>query len=92
MKNLEYKKMLIEDILEWQDGKRFTQEELERKPIRTLEIIHHNMKMEKIDKGTEGVRKEQAGTDHRTMVEQKAEELICQCKFKEADALLATLD
>lgn len=92
MKNLEYKKMLIEDILEWQSEKRFTQEGLEKKPIRTLEIIHHNMKIKKIDKGIEDIKKEQAGTDHKTMVEQEAEKLICQCRFEEANALLATLD
>lgn len=36
--------------------------------------------------------KEQAETNHRTMVEKEAEKLICQCKFEEANALLATLD
>jgi len=48
--------------------------------------------MEKIDKKVTDIKKEQAGTDHRTMVEQEAEKLICQCRFEEADALLATLD
>lgn len=39
----EYKKMLIENILEWQTRNQFTREELEKKSIRSLEIIHDNV-------------------------------------------------
>ena len=44
MTNIEYKKMLIEDILEWQTRNQFTREILEKKSIRSLEIIHDNVK------------------------------------------------
>ena len=43
MTNAEYKKMLIDNILEWQTRNQFTREELEKKPIRVLEIIHDNV-------------------------------------------------
>lgn len=43
MTNKEYKEMLIKNILEWQTHNQFTKEELERKTIRTLEIIHDNV-------------------------------------------------
>ncbi len=39
----EYKKMLIENILQWQTRNQFTREELEKKSIRSLEIIHDNV-------------------------------------------------
>lgn len=48
--------------------------------------------MEKIDKKIADIKKEQADTGYRTMVEQEAERLICQCRFEEANALLATLE
>lgn len=43
MTNAEYKQMLIRDILEWQSRNQFTNEELEKKSIRSLEIIHDNV-------------------------------------------------
>lgn len=43
MTNAEYKKMLIDNILEWQKNNQFTREELEQKPIRVLERIHDNV-------------------------------------------------
>ena len=43
MTNTEYKRMLIDNILEWQTRNQITREELERKTIRTLEIIHDNI-------------------------------------------------
>lgn len=39
----EYKKMLIENILQWQTRNQFTREELEKKSIQSLEIIHDNV-------------------------------------------------
>ena len=44
MTNKEYKKMLINNILEWQTKNQFTKEELQKKTVRTLEIIHDNIK------------------------------------------------
>lgn len=44
MTNKEYKKMLINNILEWQTKNQFTKEELKKKTVRTLEIIHDNIK------------------------------------------------
>lgn len=41
--NTDYKKMLIENILEFQTRGQFTMEELQKKSIRTLEIIHDNI-------------------------------------------------
>ena len=43
MTNTEYKKMLIDNILEWQTKGQFSREELEQKPIRVLERIHDNV-------------------------------------------------
>lgn len=43
MTNKEYREMLINGILEYQTKGQFTKEELERKPIRTLEIIYDNV-------------------------------------------------
>lgn len=43
MNNTEYRKMLIDNIMEWQTKNQFTREELQKKPIRTLEIIHDNV-------------------------------------------------
>lgn len=43
MTNQEYKQMLIKNILEWQTKGQFTRGELEKKPIRSLEIIHDNV-------------------------------------------------
>lgn len=43
MTNTEYKQMLIKDILEWQTKDQFDKEELEKKNIRSLEIIHDNV-------------------------------------------------
>lgn len=40
MDNVEYKTMLINNILEWQTKEQFTKEELQKKSIRELEIIH----------------------------------------------------
>lgn len=40
---MEYKNMLIENILAWQKGGQFTAEELAKKSIRALEIIHDNV-------------------------------------------------
>ena len=42
MNNAEYRKMLINGILEYQT-KEQTREELEKKPIRTLERIYDNV-------------------------------------------------
>lgn len=44
MTNKEYKEMLINDILKWQTQNKFTKEELNKKPIRVLEIIYDNVK------------------------------------------------
>ena len=43
MTNAEYKKMLIDNIMEWQTKGQFAREELEKKPIRVLERIHDNV-------------------------------------------------
>lgn len=43
MKNKEYREMLIEGILAYQTKGQFTKEELEKKPIRNLEIIYDNV-------------------------------------------------
>ena len=43
MTNEEYRKMLIDGILEWQTKNQFTKEELENKPIRVLERIYDNI-------------------------------------------------
>ena len=43
MTNTEYKEMLISNILEWQTKNQFTKEELQKKPIRVLEVIHDNV-------------------------------------------------
>lgn len=43
MTNKEYKNMMIENILNWQTRKQFTREELGKKTIRALEIIHDNV-------------------------------------------------
>lgn len=48
--------------------------------------------MKKIDKKIAEIKQLQAELDHRTKIEQEAEKLICQCRFEEAIALLATLD
>ena len=39
----EYKEMLIENILQWQTQNQFTREDLVKKSIRSLEIIHDNV-------------------------------------------------
>ena len=38
-----YKENLINNILEWQSNNQFTREELEKKSVRALEIIHDNV-------------------------------------------------
>lgn len=38
-----YKRILIDGILEFQTRNQFTEEELKKKSIRTLEIIHDNV-------------------------------------------------
>ncbi len=43
MSSKEYKEMLIKNILEWQTREQFTQEDLQKKSIRVLEIIHDNV-------------------------------------------------
>ena len=43
MNNAEYRKMLIDGILGYQTKEQFTREELEKKPIRTLERIYDNV-------------------------------------------------
>lgn len=43
MYNKEYRKMLIEGILDYQTKGQFTEEELKQKSIRTLEIIYDNV-------------------------------------------------
>ncbi len=43
MTNVEYREMLIKNILSWQTNNQFTREELEKKNIRSLEIIHDNV-------------------------------------------------
>lgn len=44
MTNKEYKEMLINNILDWQTKNQFTKEQLQKKTIRALEIIHDNIK------------------------------------------------
>ena len=39
----DYKKFLIDNILSWQTANQFTREELEKKSVRALEIIHDNI-------------------------------------------------
>lgn len=48
--------------------------------------------MKSINEKTAGVKILQAEMDHRAEVEQKAEQLICQCRFEEAKGLLDSLD
>lgn len=43
MTNSDYRRMLIDGILKYQTKEQFTKEELEKKPIRTLEIIYDNV-------------------------------------------------
>ena len=43
MNNKEYRKMLIEGILDYQTKGQFTEEELNQKSTRTLEIIYDNV-------------------------------------------------
>lgn len=43
MTNKEYREMLISGILDYQTKGQFTEEELRKKPIRTLEIIYDNV-------------------------------------------------
>ena len=43
MTNKEYRQMLIDGILDYQTKGQFTREQLEKKPIRTLEIIYDNV-------------------------------------------------
>ena len=43
MNNKEYREMLINGILEYQTKEQFTKEELDKKSIRTLEIIYDNV-------------------------------------------------
>ena len=43
MTNTEYREMLISGILDYQTKGRFTEEELRKKPIRTLEIIYDHV-------------------------------------------------
>ena len=43
MTNMEYRQMLINDILVFQTRGQFTREQLEKKPTRTLEIIYDNI-------------------------------------------------
>ncbi len=43
MDNAEYRKMLIDGILEFQTQEQFTKEELQKKSIRVLEIIFDNV-------------------------------------------------
>ena len=47
MTNKEYKEMLINGILDYQTKGQFTEEELRKKPIRTLEIIYDNVEQPK---------------------------------------------
>lgn len=39
----DYKKFLIDNILEWQTKGQFSRDELEKKSVRALEIIHDNI-------------------------------------------------
>ena len=39
----EYKEMLIKNILEWQTRGQFTEEQLRKKSVRTLETIYDNI-------------------------------------------------
>jgi len=43
MNTQEYKKFLINNILEWQKNGQFTREQLEEMTIRALERIHDNI-------------------------------------------------
>lgn len=43
MTNKEYKQDLIKNILQWQTRNQFTKDDLEKKSIRVLEIIHDNI-------------------------------------------------
>lgn len=43
MTNKEYREMLISGILDYQTKGQFTEKELRKKPIRTLEIIYDNV-------------------------------------------------
>lgn len=43
MSNADYREMLIDNIMEWQTRNQFTREELQKKSIRALEIIHDNV-------------------------------------------------
>lgn len=40
MTNVEYREMLINDILEWQTRNQYTREELQKKSVRALEKIY----------------------------------------------------
>lgn len=48
--------------------------------------------MNTIDKKVEAVKALQAELDHRTEVENRAIQLISECRFQEADDLLHSLD
>lgn len=48
--------------------------------------------MDKINKNVEAVKALQAELDHRTEVENRAIQPISECRFREADDLLNTLD
>ncbi len=50
------------------------------------------MKNEKIDKKIALIKRQQAEMEHRNRVEKQAEQLICEGKYKEAIALLNSLD
>lgn len=43
MEMQDYKKFLIDNIMSWQTKDQFNREELEKKSIRALEIIHDNI-------------------------------------------------
>lgn len=43
MTKTEYREMLIKGILDYQTKGQFTEDELKKKPIRTLEIIYDNV-------------------------------------------------
>ena len=48
--------------------------------------------MNKIDEKVKAIRETQAELDHRTEVENRAIQLIGECRFQEADDLLHSLD
>lgn len=48
--------------------------------------------MDKINKNAKAVKALQAETDHRTEVENQAIQLISECRFREANDLLESLD